>query len=57
MATTTVETAIVSAQVTAEQRDELRRLAARADRTLSAEVRRAVNEHLERERAESSRQP
>jgi hypothetical protein len=33
---------IVSAQIAAEQRVELQQLAARGDRTLSAEVRRAV---------------
>ena len=37
---------IISAQVDAEQRDELLRLARDADRSLSAEVRRAVAAHL-----------
>jgi hypothetical protein len=39
---------IVSAQISAEQRAELVRLAAEADRTLSAQIRRAVKEHRER---------
>jgi predicted transcriptional regulator len=39
---------IVSAVIDEEQRDELIRLARAADRSLSAEVRRAVTEHLER---------
>ena len=42
------ETAIVSAQVSAAMRAELLRLATKADRTLSAEIRRACAEHLER---------
>jgi hypothetical protein len=37
---------IVSAQVTAEQRAELERRAAAADRTVSAEVRRALRRYL-----------
>jgi len=37
---------IISAQVDEEQRDELLRLARDADRSLSAEVRRAVATHL-----------
>jgi hypothetical protein len=40
------EKTIVSAQIAAEQRLELQRLAVRGDRTLSAEVRRAVTSHL-----------
>jgi hypothetical protein len=39
-------TAIVSAQVDAELRDELLRRAEEADRSLSAEIRRALQEHL-----------
>ena len=39
---------IVSAMLDEAQRDELLRLARDADRSLSAEVRRAVAEHLER---------
>jgi predicted transcriptional regulator len=39
---------IISAQVDDEQRDELLRLARDADRSLSAEVRRAVAAHLRR---------
>ena len=39
---------IVSAVVTERERDELRRLAREGDRSLSAELRRAVSEHLER---------
>ena len=41
--------AIVSAQVDLETRDELRRRAAEADRTVSAEIRVAIREHLRRE--------
>ena len=40
--------AIVSAQIKRDQRDELLRLARLADRTLSAEIRRAISEHLRR---------
>ena len=40
--------AIVSAAVTVSQRAELQRLAAEADRTLSAELRRAIASHLDR---------
>ena len=39
---------IVSAMIDEAQRAELIRLARDADRSLSAEVRRAVTEHLER---------
>ena len=39
---------IVSAMLDEAQRDELLRLARDADRSLSAEVRRAVAEHLKR---------
>jgi hypothetical protein len=39
---------IVSAQIDETQRAELLRLARDADRSLSAEVRRAVTEHLAR---------
>ena len=39
---------IVSAMLDARQRDELLRLARAGDRSLSAELRRAVTEHLER---------
>ena len=46
--TTAIGTAIVSAQVSAAMRAELLRLATEADRTLSAEIRRACAEHLER---------
>jgi post-segregation antitoxin (ccd killing protein) len=41
--------AIVSAQVDLETRDELRRRAREADRTVSAEIRVAIREHLRRE--------
>ena len=50
----TTEKAIVSAQIEATQREELQRLAAAGDRTLSAEVRRAVVEHLERETTQNT---
>ena len=46
--TTATGTAIVSAQVSAAMRAGLLRLATEADRTLSAEIRRACAEHLER---------
>jgi hypothetical protein len=39
---------IVSTQVTSSVRAELERRAAEADRSLSAQVRRAIHEHLER---------
>ncbi len=48
---TTGERRIVSVQVAADVRAELERLATAADRSLSAEVRRAICEHLERERS------
>lgn len=50
MATTLEEKGrtIVSAQVEADTRAELERLAREGDRTLSAEVRRAIAEHLAR---------
>jgi hypothetical protein len=44
----TLEKRIVSAQVPGSMREALERLAEREDRTLSAEVRRALSEHLER---------
>ena len=49
---TTMEPAkvIVSAQLDKQHRDELLRLARGADRSLSAEVRRAIAEHLRRTR-------
>jgi len=47
-----MEKRIVSAQVSQEQRQELERLAERGDRTLSAEVRRAIARHLERTQAQ-----
>lgn len=40
---------IVSAQVSAETRDQLLELAEKGDRSLSAEVRRAVAEHIKRQ--------
>jgi predicted transcriptional regulator len=40
---------IVSAQVPTRTREQLLRLASRADRSLSAEIRRALAEHLARE--------
>jgi predicted transcriptional regulator len=47
------EKQVVSAQIDKEARDELVRLAHEADRTLSAEVRRAIAEHLAAERNEA----
>ena len=44
---------IISAQVPTEQRDELARLALQADRTLSAEIRRALTAHVERSHSET----
>jgi hypothetical protein len=41
------EVVIVSAQITAEERAELERRALEADRSLSAEIRRALRAHLE----------
>jgi hypothetical protein len=46
MAIATLQTAIVSASVPIETRDELERLAREADRTLSAEIRRALVAHV-----------
>ena len=43
------ERAIVSAQIPAAVRDRLEQLAAEADRTLSAEVRRALIRHVDRQ--------
>jgi predicted transcriptional regulator len=48
------ERCIVSAEVPPQVRERLERLAAAADRSLSAEVRRALSEHLVRE---SERRP
>jgi predicted transcriptional regulator len=45
---------IVSAQLLERERQELEQLAVAADRTLSAEIRRAVREHLERANEQSS---
>ena len=41
------ERVIVSAQVTATEHKQLQALAREADRSLSAEIRRALREHLE----------
>lgn len=49
MATTSAPSTIVSAQVSLEQRAELERRAAEADRSLSAEVRRALTRYLARD--------
>ena len=46
MATTTDQQAIVSAQVSASEKEQLERMAADADRTLSAEIRRILRRHL-----------
>ena len=45
----TEDAVIVSSVVTPEQRDELRRRAEEGDRSLSAEIRRALREYLDRE--------
>jgi predicted transcriptional regulator len=50
---TTVEKRVVSAQVSKEQRSELERLAERGDRSLSAEIRRAIAQHLERQQVKT----
>ena len=47
MQTTVSEKVILSSQVDAEMKDELRRRAAEGDRSLSAEVRRAITAYLE----------
>lgn len=44
------ERVIISAQVDASLRDQLERLDNEGDRTLSAEVRRAIAEHVKHER-------
>ena len=46
--TEAVDRVIISAQVSTEQRDQLARLAQEADRSLSAEIRRALTAHVER---------
>jgi hypothetical protein len=47
MATATErQVAIVSAQIAAREKEQLERLAGDADRSLSAEVRRALRRHL-----------
>jgi hypothetical protein len=46
MATATERQAIVSAQIAAIEKEQLERLAADADRTLSAEIRRVLRRHL-----------
>jgi len=48
METETPDKCIVSTYVDQAQRDRLERLAAEGDRSLSAEIRRAVTAHLER---------
>ena len=44
------ETRVTSVQIPVGTLEQLKTLADEADRTLSAEIRRALNEHLERER-------
>ncbi len=44
--------AIVTSQIPSQQRDQLAALAQRADRSLSAEIRKAIAEHLERSQAQ-----
>jgi hypothetical protein len=46
MGTTAEQQAVVSAQVSASEKRELERMAADADRTLSAEIRRVLRRHL-----------
>ena len=46
--TATFDKVIISTYVDQAQRDELERLAIEGDRSLSAEIRRAVNSHLQR---------
>jgi hypothetical protein len=48
----TREGVIVSAQVSPTERAELLRRATEGDRSLSAEIRRAIREHLERDHDE-----
>jgi hypothetical protein len=48
----TSEKAVVSAQIDADVRRQLEREAEAADRTLSAQVRRVLVEHVRHERAE-----
>jgi len=43
-----VERVIVSAQITAMEHEHLQRMAREADRSLSAEIRRALRWHIER---------
>jgi hypothetical protein len=45
---------LVSAHVAEDARRDMRELAAQHDRSLAAEVRRAIAEHLQRERKEDS---
>ncbi len=47
MSTQAAEKIIISAQVSTDQRDELARLAQEADRSLSAEIRRALTAYVE----------
>jgi hypothetical protein len=42
-----VERVIVSAQITATEHEQLQRMANVADRSLSAEIRRALRSHIE----------
>jgi hypothetical protein len=42
-----LERVIVSAQITATEHEELQRIAREADRSLSAEIRRALRSYLE----------
>ena len=42
-----VERVIVSAQITAMEHEHLQRMAREADRSLSAEIRRALRSHIE----------
>ena len=48
---------IISAQVATAQRDELARLAQEADRSLSAEIRRALAAHVEHAHNETEARP
>ncbi len=54
MNTALTEKVVVSTVMTTDIRDRLMRLAAAGDRSMSAEVRRAVVEHLERTEGEKT---
>ena len=49
-----VERVIVSAQITSTEHEQLQRLALEADRSLSAEIRRALRSHIEQAKVEET---